>query len=167
MQFDFNEHKHRFAVWTAARSVQRSFTNNKNIKEAINFTTIKSFSESNEIISSNQFDELQKKWCRDIIKSLEEKSISCSYGRASKIIAIYLKTSVILPNHGQGNKSQVIHPPIDRILLTNLSNNYHDLKPFNQKGWTNFEEGDYWNLVEKLKKKFGSFDWRLEKYWEQ
>ncbi len=165
MIFDFNEHKHRFAVWTAARSVQRSFTNNKNIKEAINFTSIKSFSESNEIISSDQFDELQKEWCKAIIKSLEEKNISCSYGRASKIIAIYLKTSVILLNHGQGNKSQVIHPPIDRILLTNLSNNYHDLKSFNQKGWTNFEENDYWNLIENLKKKFGSFDWRLEEYW--
>lgn len=73
MIFDFNEHKHRFAVWTAARSVQRSFTNNKNIKEAINFTSIKSFSESNEIISSDQFDELQKEWCKAIIKSLEEK----------------------------------------------------------------------------------------------
>jgi hypothetical protein len=34
----------------------------------------------------------------------------------AKIIAIYLKTAVIIPNSGQGIVSKVAHSPIDAIL---------------------------------------------------
>src|SRR5207237_4965917 len=109
--YTFDEHKHRYAIWTAARAVQRSFTTTHNIAKAINATGLKCFSQSNEPITQNEYDTRHKQWSKIIIDVLD-----CSYGRAAKIIAIYLKTAVVLPTSGTAN-SLVIHPPLDRFLL--------------------------------------------------
>ena len=115
MTYNFNEHKHRYAICTAARAVQRSFTTTENIKEAIDATSLRLFCESNEPVLQEEFDNHHKLWCRSIKTTIENKGIPCSYGRAAKIVAIYLKTSVILPTMGNNKKSFVIHPPIDSI----------------------------------------------------
>ncbi|MBK6447178.1 MAG: hypothetical protein IPF81_18330 [Bacteroidetes bacterium] len=38
--YSFAEHVHRFAVWTAARAVQRNFTTTENIRKAIEQTEL-------------------------------------------------------------------------------------------------------------------------------
>jgi hypothetical protein len=164
MSYDFNEHKHRFAVWTAARAVQRAFTTTDNIVQAINATSLRAFSEKKDAVSQHEFDEMHRKWCKDIIALFGDKNITCSYGRAAKIVAIYLKTSVILPTGGKGGKSSVIHSPIDSILLNALSQ-MDDLKDLRKKRWTNFTEQDYWDVSRKLREKVNCFNWKLEELW--
>jgi hypothetical protein len=44
MTYSFEEHKHRFAVWTAARAVQRSFTRTRIISDVIVETGLRSTS---------------------------------------------------------------------------------------------------------------------------
>jgi hypothetical protein len=163
--YDFNEHKHRYAVWTAARAVQRSFTNTANIKHAIEGTTLRQFAESNKPVIQDQFDKLHREWCNAIINHFSSSEIECSYGRAAKIVAIYLKTSVIHPNLGEGAICSVIHPPIDSILLTSLSQGKDSLKDLCKKRWTGFREVAYWDLVHRLRNEYKGFDWRLEEYW--
>jgi hypothetical protein len=161
--YSFEEHRHRYAVWTAARAVQRSFTTTENISKAINATSLRSFAESNEPVSQHQFDELHKQWCDSIMSYLEAKD--CSYGRAAKIAAIYLKTAVVLPACGIDDKSLVIHPPIDRILLQTIGEK-EGLKELLKKKWTQLGKDDYWNLVSQLRNKFNLFNWTLEAYWK-
>lgn len=165
MSYSFNEHKHRYAIWTAARAAQRSFTTTKNIKEAICATSLKDFCESDCVVSQVDFDQHHKEWCKTIIKTFAQFGVPCSYGRAAKIIAIYLKTSYVLANSAEAEKCFVIHPPIDRILLSFLSK-FEKLKDLNKLNWTQFQEEDYWKLVERLRLEFKYFDWRLEEYWK-
>ena len=75
-----------------------------------------------------------------------------------------MKTSVIIRNSGDGKLASVIHPPIDRILLTNL----HKKQPtlgVNKINWTELEEEPYFELIEKLRTlKLDKF-WKLEEFW--
>lgn len=167
LNYDFNEHRHRYAVWTAARAVQRSFTTTSIINEAINQTSLRAFAvEAKEMISQKEFDELQTNWCNNLIENFSQKSISCSYGRASKIIAIYLKTAVILPAKGEGNICDIIHPPIDFILLKALSKDVDGLKELSQMRWTQFSKEEYEKLIKLLSSHNLPFNWRLEEYWK-
>ena len=167
MAYSFDEHKHRYAVWTAARAVQRSFAKTLDIENAINCTDLKQFSESVVSITQDTYDAQQKEWCGSIMQYFNkegEKEI-CSYGRASKIIAIYLKTSVILPNRGETATCLVIHPPIDRKLLDCLTYK-KKINGLLEKPWTKFEEEDYFKIVEIIKANGLAFNWTLEEYWD-
>lgn len=176
MLYNFDEHKHRYAVWTAARAVQRSFAKTIDIENAIDCTELRQFSESQVAISQDEYDAKQKEWCNAIINHFSKldkqvkqtlepiEKYKCSYGRASKIIAIYLKTSVILPNKGETVNCLVIHPPVDRILHGNLAVKIN-FKDLSNLVWTTFKENDYWKIVEKIRNSNFPFNWLLEEYW--
>lgn len=165
--YSFNEHKHRFAVWTAARAVQRNFTTTKNIETAIDGSGLRAFAEDDSVNTLEEFEEFHRR-CANIIKhKLTDIGVKeATYGRSAKIISIYLKTSIILCNNGECLRSQFIHPPIDRVLLTNLSTSLPELKELKKVNWTALEEEPYWNLISKLKSQFTPFNWKLEKYWK-
>ena len=93
------------------------------------------------------------------------ESIELSYGRAAKIISVYIKTSVVIRNSGNGKLASVAHPPIDSILLERLkAKNKIDKKT---KKWTNLEQVDYRKLISELEhlKKENSF-WTIEEFWD-
>ncbi len=167
MEYNFNEHKHRFAVWTAARAVQRNFAKTKTIIEAIECANLKQFCELDTAICQEDFDRKQKEWCNLIIKyfNKEGETEKRSYGRASKIIAIYLKTSYLIPNKGETKNCEVIHPPIDRILLNNLARK-QNIKELQNFKWTNFEDHNYEFVMNTIRNKGLIFNWTLEKYWD-
>lgn len=162
--YTFNEHRHRFAIWTAARAVQRGFCTTPTIQTAINASGLRQFVESDGKLTTQEFESLHRRWANELIDAFEIQNIICSYGRAAKIIAIYLKTSLILCNQGSCHKSELIHPPIDSILLENLYTK-KKIKELRSIKWTGLEEDDYWNLISLLKKHV-SVDWRLERYWD-
>lgn len=163
--YHFNDHKHNYAVWTAARAVQRSFTTTEKIKEAIKESGLKAFAESDASITADEFDNFHKETARKIISSLQVQNVeSPTYGRAAKIIGIYLKTTVILTGLAKCNRSEVIHPPIDSILLKKLTakEGINGL----DTPWTTLDENGYWNLVSIIRDSGIPFNWQLEKYWE-
>ncbi|WP_338875267.1 hypothetical protein WBJ53_06545 [Spirosoma sp. SC4-14] len=164
--YSFQDYIHDYAVWTAARAVQRKFTSTQRIKEAIDQSTLREFSESRECSTAEEFNNFHISCSNQIIETLKKANVANpTYGRAAKIIAIYLKTSLIIPMAGQGVICQFIHPPIDRILLTNLSKE-HKIKKLCEKGWTALNEVEYWHLYERIKLEKLKFDWSLEKYWQ-
>lgn len=164
MSYTFENHLHNYACWTAARAVQRNFTNTQNIVKAIETTDLMRIDEL-KISSAEEYDAFHRVCCNQIIKYFKsEFNIDATYGRAAKIVAIYLKTSVIIRNSGEGTLATVIHPPIDRILLTNLDKEYKKLG-FDNINWTALEEDPYFDLIVKLRTlKYEKF-WELEEYW--
>jgi len=52
-----------------------------------------------------------------MIDSFKGLDVEAAYGRVSKIIAIYLKTSVVINSDPSAEHLQFIHPPIDRTIL--------------------------------------------------
>lgn len=155
-------HTYNFAVWTAARAVSRNFTGTQNIIEAIEASEMwKEVTNPNISWSQEYFDAQHKKWANTIIKNIKEKEINCSFGQAAKIVAVFLKTAIILPNKGEGDLAAVIHPPIDRILLKNLGLAGEMGKV---SAWTKFDEKAYDDVMNKIKKKFKPL-WTAEEFW--
>lgn len=164
--YSFNEHRHRFAMWTAARAVQRSFTNTKNIIGVIEKTALREFAESNTLFSQADFDRQHAKWCELIISLFQKSGQECSYGRAAKLIAIYLKTSVVVPSIGQNSEiAELIHPPIDEVLLSTLIHEKGIVKLKNIK-WTKIEnETEYHEIRQAILDAGLPFNWKLEAFW--
>jgi len=160
-KYNFNQHRHNFAVWTAARAVQRNFTTTENIAKAIEKSGLRDFVESYKNISKGKFNDFHVECAKKLIKSLRVQK--CTYGIAAKIIAIYLKTALIVYNKGQNCGS--IHPPLDRILITNFIK-YNKIKEYTYKPWTQLNNKDYWELIALIEKYNSNIDWRLEQYWK-
>ncbi|BBE18534.1 hypothetical protein AQPE_2696 [Aquipluma nitroreducens] len=168
MPYTFNEHLHNYAVWAAARAVARNFTNTANVKSAIEKTELRSLLDSNEKFSIASFDQFHRETAGKIIAHLKfidnELGEKASYGRAAKIIAIYIKTAIVIRDSGMSNLARIAHPPIDRILLTN-ANKEHKKLGLDRYNWTQLSENEYFELVEKLRTiEFESF-WEVERYW--
>jgi hypothetical protein len=158
----FNTYLHEYAIWTAARAAQRGFTTTAEIRKAIEATSLQADCNDAGIKwSEEHFDAKHKEWANIMMEQLKAKD--CSYGRAAKIIAIYIKTAVILPNKGEGELASVAHPPIDRILQMELKKAGY-LKQI--LSWTSLDESDYMHLIKKLRgySEFKPF-WQVEKYW--
>lgn len=163
MTYTIIDHLHNFAVWTAARAVQRNFTTTGNIATAVEKVKLKELI-SKEIRSEEQFDNFHHKTANEIISCFEDQGILASYGQAAKIIAIYIKTAFVIKDSGLSIIAKVAHPPIDSKLLNNLNRQHPELKVNNVK-WTQLNEEDYFILINSLRKINFEYFWELEKYW--
>jgi len=159
----FSEHLHRYAVWTVARAVQRGLTSTKNIQAAIEKTDLKQFLDSDLEMSEVDFDIFHRVTANKLIESLKDYELT--YGQAAKIIAIYLKTAVIIRTSGKGELSRIIHHPIDNILLTNIHEDKPSLGLKNIK-WTQLSEEEYFEVIIKIKSLNFYYLWKTEKYWK-
>lgn len=168
MTYTFNEHLHNYAVWAAARAVARNFTNTANVKSAIEKTELRSLLDSNEEFTIASFDQFHRETAGKIIAHLKfidnELGEKTSYGRAAKIIAIYIKTAIVIRDSGMSNLARIAHPPIDRILLTK-ANEKHKKLELTTYNWTQLSEGKYFELIKKLRTIEPEYFWKLERYW--
>lgn len=168
ISYTFADHLHNYAVWTAARAVQRNFTNTKNIKTAIEATDLRNLIDNKKIFTIEDFDNFHRKTANKIIselKSLDKKLPNkATYGRAAKIIAIYIKTTIVIRDSGLSDLAKIAHPPIDRILLSNAGKDYPNFG-LNKINWTQLNENKYFELIDKLRTIDLDFFWKLERYW--
>lgn len=97
-----------------------------------------------------------------------------TYGRLAKIIAVYLKATVIMAGFHDTIFARVIHPPVDSILLQTLSSCLRDstaakdhLKTWKAVRWTQLDEHHYFELIESLRSVLPRETplWKLEQYW--
>lgn len=162
--YSFAEHVHRFAVWTAARAVQRNFTKTEIIRKAIEQTELQNLFFRKDINSPEQFDKFHEKTCDKLITEFKKLGKVDSYGRAAKIVAIYIKSAIIIPEKGKSKLSKIAHPPIDRILLHNLDSKYPELK-LKSRNWTTLNKVEYFKLIQKFREDFGVCFWKIEINW--
>jgi hypothetical protein len=124
MTYDLFEHRHRFAVWAAARAAQRGYTSISVLREALEGSDIVVFLRDPASVECgvSRFDQLHLHWCRSIFTTLHNQGIAgTSFGRVAKLVAVYLKAMVVTGPLGTSPLAAVIHPPIDRILLQNIA----------------------------------------------
>lgn len=172
MTYSHFQHRHNFAVWCAARAVQRKFTKTPVLKEALEKSGVVEFIRQNEdrLMSQEDFDQLHGVWCDSIIQTWENRDvIGRSYGRAAKLIAVYIKAMAVV-NDGDSRLSQVAHPPIDRMILQNISKDKtveHPNRPYwKAVNWTELDKTQYLNLIRDFRVVFKDEPfWHLEKYW--
>lgn len=165
VNFRFDDHVHRFAIWTAARAVSRNFTHSNAVRNAIELTRLRDFVEERLILNSESWSLFHINTCEQIVSALSRSGAkNASYGRAAKIVAIYLKTAVIIPNRTNDSRLEIVHAPIDAILLATLYK-AHNLSRLRTEKWTLFSKEDYWSLISFLEQLGLPINWRLEAYW--
>jgi hypothetical protein len=173
VEYTIEEHRHRFAVWAAARASQRGFRNVADLREALEATDIRSFlaRRGSLDISEMEFKERHRQWCKTICDRLSGRSpIGVTFGRAAKLVAVYLKTIVIMGEHWDSSLGRNAHPPIDRRLLKALMSKEADKsirRSWGAVSWTKLDEDGYYRLVHQLRTTFApSQFWTLERYWQ-
>jgi len=168
-EYTIEEHVHRYAVWTVARASKRNFATTGKIQEAIEVSDLRSFMDRLEQseVTPEQFDDAHQAQARSLIKAFKSLGVKATYGRAAKIIAIYLKTAQVI-RFPESNLSRVIHPPIDAILLKRLAKREGlKGKGLRNERWTKWEDARYFELIDMLRawsdpRPF----WMLEAHWD-
>lgn len=165
--YKITEHRHNYACWTAARAAQRGYTTTKIITEAIEEAQLRE--KLSELVIQGVTVEEYDRFHEEMVNTLEillkpkANEDKTTYGRVAKIIAIYIKTVYVITDP-ESAISKVAHPPIDRILLTNLK--AEGIK-INKLDWTNFKKEDYQDLISDLRKLIGNYPfWKLETFWK-
>ena len=173
MPYNLFQHKHNFSVWAGARASQRGFTNVENLKNALEQCGVVEYLRNNNLyVETKAFNALHEQWCDSIVNYLTQRKIEkVTFGRAAKLLAVYLKSMIVVGGHADSLLAKVAHPPIDRILLKNLSKskviNPSVKTKLQNINWTELNKKDYYILVRQLKSCLNSDEpfWHIEKYW--
>jgi len=175
MPYEMTEHRHRFAAWAAARAVQRGWSSSKTekLRGALESSGLREFVCSPEArgIDERRFREFHRQWCREVIKSLTQQGVAdATFGRAAKLVAVYLKVMVVLSPDGDCDLALVAHPPTDRTelqLAAEVGVDSAHKRYWKTVNWTQLTEEDYYSLIGQLRALIPSTDpfWTLEQYW--
>jgi hypothetical protein len=174
-QYGIDDHRHRFSVWAAARATQRGLTNVVNLRKALEGCGVVAFLACGnlEAVDEAAFENHHRSWCRAIMACLIDLGVpNVTFGRAAKLIAIYLKSIVVLGSGCGSRLSQIAHPPIDGILLANIAvcpsiDSPHKAE-WAKVRWTKLDEAPYYRLIGQLRAALVPADapfWMLEQYW--
>jgi hypothetical protein len=176
MSYTLAIHQHRFAAWAAARAAQRGAGTVRAIINALDGCGVVTVVDtpSNWPTTAAAFDTAHRHWCRALLNRLLSAGINkAAYGRAVKIIAIYLKSRIVLGGHHDTAFATVIHPPIDRILLQALAGHVRAKDPrlanrLRTATWTALDEATYDDLIASLRG--AGLDrpafWCIERFWD-
>jgi hypothetical protein len=176
INYDIFRHRHNFAVWAGARATQRGFTNAKTskLRDSLQDSGLIEFVRehvSSEIDAAT-FAKLHEEWCNKIIKTLNDLGvIGVTFGRAAKLVAVYIKSMVVVGPYSQTSLARVAHPPIDDNILKNISrleNLPRDTKKiFRTTKWTSLSRDGYYDLIRMIQDSVPNLDpfWRLEEHW--
>lgn len=164
------EHRHRFAAWAAARAAQRGFLKSAILYEAIEECGVKDTLQSGAWpTSAKAVDAKHRLWCGRMITLWKTGGVSkATYGRAAKLLNVYLKCMLVVGPHLQTAFARLAHPPIDRILLKALARTATTRRGFGKIDWTKLDEERYFALITALRteKLDQPAFWRIEEHWK-
>ena len=174
MAYELDEHRHRFAVWAAARATQRGLCDVATLRTALENCGVVTFLRGANLdaVSASEFDERHREWCRSIERFLKGRGLAdVSFGHAAKLLAMYLKSMVVLGAASETSFARVAHPPIDGILLSAISSSREiecgHRHSWAKIKWTHLGEAAYYRLIDELRAcaaADGPF-WKLERFW--
>jgi hypothetical protein len=181
MRYSIAKHHHLVAAWASARAAQRRLAKTCTIITSLNGCGVVPVVETLERwpATPEAFDRVHRDWCRNLLKSLKSAGVSnAQYGHAAKILAIYLKSRIVLGGYHDTPFARVMHPPIDSFLLKQLATELRQREDASDEDrrlatflktttWTTLNEAKYDKLIGGLRK--AGFDqpafWCIEQFW--
>ncbi|MCJ2063384.1 hypothetical protein MKK63_11755 [Methylobacterium sp. J-088] len=190
MAYSLIEHRHRFAAWAAGRAAGTKgcrFAVEEG-RGLIEGTDIPLYAADRQGApeTPEDFDGRHRLWREQMVAQAQAKRIGgangCfTHGVAAKLINIYLKLTVICSlsplAQEEPSRADIIHPPIDRLLLLALAQHAKVAEPFKRTsdchwrkyaalGWSNFNSEDYENVIGEVRRfSNGKPLWTIEEYW--
>jgi hypothetical protein len=172
--YELHDHRHRFSVWAAARATQRGLCGVDTLAEALENCGVERFLRSADLnaIGRSDFDKRHREWCRSVVRFLKARGLGkATFGHAAKLLGMYLKSMVVLGPAFGTVFARVAHPPIDGILLSELSSS-DGIKcghrhAWGKVRWTQLDEATYYALIEELRSCAAADEpfWKLERFW--
>ncbi len=170
------EHKHRFAAWASGRAANVKgcrFTVEQG-KEIIEKSGLNKIATTIENLPNpDMFDENHREWRKSVINTANNLNISFTHGVAAKLINIYFKSIFVCGNQYEDPRVQVIHPPIDSVLLAslykeNIGGLKKDWKIAREAKWSKFNSNQYEDVISAIKQALpkGVGLWQIEYYWQ-
>lgn len=168
------EHRDIFSAWcacTASRASQKCRFKVQTGIQVLKLSKIDSLSLDQALPNFNHdnFDSWHDQMCASLIESAKKMKVQgFSYGVAAKMLNCYIKACYL----SNLDKYPFIHPPIDRLLLGNLSKqNFANKgalwKEFELLGWSNFSRDDYQRVIQNIKLSLPANQpiWKIEVFW--
>jgi hypothetical protein len=175
-EYSMFEHRHRFAAWAAARAAQRSWKGGANsvLVAALHDHGPRELLAGDAALwpdTAARYDASHRQWCEDMIAGLATKGVEATYGRAAKLVAIYMKAMVVTGPHAESELAKVLHPPIDDILTnalakcTGFSTDHRRL--WRRCKWTKLDLRSYFEIIEAMRAEGLNQPrfWAVERFW--
>jgi hypothetical protein len=162
------EHKHRFSAWAASRAAsvigcRFSVEVGQEILEIIKDTPLPK--------NQKEFNEFHLTQRNKIISKAKMLKLNFSHGVAAKLLNCYYKSMYVNDQSIDIKIRNIIHPPIDALLLESLYKNdvggaKKKWKKAKNIRWSKFSSEDYQEVIDEIiiiYKKEGL--WKVEEYW--
>ncbi len=177
MDYSIIEHKHRFASWAASRGASTSPLCRFEVefgKMLLENSPLYEVAKSiDNLPNSNDFTKQHRIWRESIIQITKEHQKEFTHGVAAKLINLYLKSMFVCAENINDKRIQVIHPPIDSILLEelyrqNIGNQKLIWNKARKTKWSKFNSMDYEEVIQavEISTKNTQGLWTIEKYWK-
>jgi hypothetical protein len=170
MPYTIDVHRHRFAAWAAGRAV--------NVKAfRITVEKARSLIESAELDkllkspdnlpSPSDIDEDHANWRKAILHKGTTMNLPVTHGIAAKLINVYLKTAFVCGGHHEHEHVCALHPPVDSLLLSKMSDDKIDgRKDWGKVPWSTLDSSQYQELIGAIRQAAaGRALWKIEEYW--
>ncbi|WP_244818580.1 hypothetical protein [Caballeronia sp. Lep1P3] len=180
-QYSIEKHKHMYAKWCAAAAYRRGLPGANN---SLAFELIEG-SGLSEVTGPEHIGQNVDEWQMSFMETIEAAALQSgvsgfSFGRAQKLVNIYLKTVLVCGGHHRHPSVALLHPPLDRELFGGirsfLSKNHTAMgeawsaftaaQNRNSK-WTTFTKIDYVAHIDAIKLLMaGKPLYQVEEYWD-
>ena len=179
--YPIEKHKHLYAKWCAAAAYGRGLVGGGN---ALAFELIEA-SGLGRVTGPEHIGQNVDQWQLGFMKKIEAEAArrgvaDFTFGRAQKLVNIYLKTVLVCGGHHQHPLVALLHPPLDfelfKGLRSFLSKNRASLgnaraavlaaQKLNPR-WTKFSEADYVAHIDAIKLLMADKPlYQVEEHWE-
>lgn len=174
MAYDHVEHRHRLAVWAAARAASRGGPFGAPTRDVAKWLTAADLralvAAPSALPRPDGFDELHADWRTQLRRAAGD---GLSHGKAAKLINVYLKVALVCPVIAHDDapddlleKVGAIHPPIDGMLL-------RELGVHATARWSRLDDSEYRQIIDDLKAHPMALSandrlefWRIEQAWK-
>ena len=174
MPYTIEGHKHRFSAWAAGRAAnvngcRFSVEQAKTILEAAGLDHL--LADPNILPLPQDTDARHREWRNSVIAAARNLGLTFTHGVAAKLINIYLKAGFVCGGHHGHASVQALHPPIDSVLLDELS--AQDIgsrrRAWNEARrirWSNFDSQQYETVINNIRASMPNQAlWEVEQYW--
>jgi len=180
-QYCIEKHKHHYGKWCAAAAYGRGLVGGGN---ELAFKLI-DLSGLCQVTGPDDIGQNVDEWQVSFMKKIEVEAkrlgvTNFTFGRAQKLVNIYLKTVLVCGGHHQHPSVALLHPPLDfelfKGLRSFLSKNRSKMRTARSafisaqklnSRWTKFSEDDYEAHIEVIKLIMaGRPLYQIEEYWE-
>ena len=175
--YTVDKHRHRFATWAAARAAHRGLDGGTTVVLSTalarcGVADLARGAHEGWPSTPHDFDDAHNGWSAVALAVLRAAGVTeATHGRVAKLIAVYLKSMIVVAGAHDTPFGRVLHPPIDEILLRSLARSTRFSKPSRQlwrrTTWTKLDGPGYAVVIQSLRDE--GLDrpafWKVEEYW--